>query len=620
MIGEKVLGYTIDEKIGEGAFGTVYKVSKTNASGTYIRALKHISLPGARQYADVLNSMGGDYSKADDYFAGVLQELVNEIQIISALSEEGARNIVRYYENDIRVTDSPKRYDIYILMEYLMPFPEYAYANELSVRDVIRLGKDVLVALISCHENGVIHRDIKDDNIFVTAKGTFKLGDFSVSKQLKDGSRAESMKGTPNFIAPEIYLGKGKYDATVDIYSLGIVLYRLLNKNRNPFMPNFPRTFDSDDEDLAFQRRMNGEIPDLPLEADNVLGEIIVRAMKPRDERYDSAKAFLTELEKAETELSEEELEKIVSQVIENPFVRHQSVESKAAATIGSDMPELLLKKDASSKGEANLFQTISGNILDDEAGKLEDGDDIGSVEDQTKPDHKTEKNGYRKAIIPAVLALAALIGFGSIIYFNKGRNQINVQDARNGIIGNDLLIVGDDVNFRYRVENDAGSLLLGKSDDLEWFSSDEQVLTVEDGLVTAVGEGEAVVSLDYCGVEAEKKVKVVAENENVGILKPGSTQLTLKVKEPLSDDASTAIDFTCQGAPEFYSLWCYTTAGICSSVSCHWEGGDGDSDAVLKVTPDYSESSGNISVYITPQDEPFDVLDSVKINITVKE
>ena len=182
MIGEKILGYTVDEKIGSGGFGTVYKVSKTNASGTYVRALKYITLPNQKQYADVLNSMGGDYSKADDYFAGVLKEIVNEIQIISTLSEAGVQNIVRYYENDIVESESPKRYDIYILMEYLMPFNDYLYQNELKVKDVIKLGKEILTALISCHEQKVIHRDIKDDNIFVSTDGSYKLGDFGVSK------------------------------------------------------------------------------------------------------------------------------------------------------------------------------------------------------------------------------------------------------------------------------------------------------------------------------------------------------------------------------------------------------------------------------------------------------
>ena len=116
MIGNEILGYRVDEKIGSGGFGTVYKVSKTNAAGTYTRALKHITIPTRKQYASVLNSMGGDYAKADDYFASALNDIVNEIKILSTLSESGVANIVRYYENDIIETPSPKTYDIYILM------------------------------------------------------------------------------------------------------------------------------------------------------------------------------------------------------------------------------------------------------------------------------------------------------------------------------------------------------------------------------------------------------------------------------------------------------------------------------------------------------------------------
>ena len=82
--------------------------------------------------------------------------------------------------------------------------------------------------LQSCHNNGVIHRDIKDDNIFVSDKGEYKIGDFGVSKVLKDSSKAESLKGTPNFLAPEVYLGKEGYTKSVDLYSL-CLLYTSLH-------------------------------------------------------------------------------------------------------------------------------------------------------------------------------------------------------------------------------------------------------------------------------------------------------------------------------------------------------------------------------------------------------
>lgn len=109
-------------------------------------------------------------------------------------------------------------------MEYLTPFDDFVFSNELKVSDVIKLGKDILAALVSCHYQNIIHRDIKDDNIFIGADNTYKLGDFGVSKLLNDRSRAESMKGTPNYIAPEVYLGKEKYDNTVDLYSLAYIL------------------------------------------------------------------------------------------------------------------------------------------------------------------------------------------------------------------------------------------------------------------------------------------------------------------------------------------------------------------------------------------------------------
>ena len=361
MIGEKILGYTVDEKIGSGGFGTVYKVSKTNASGTYVRALKYITLPNQKQYADVLNSMGGDYSKADDYFAGVLKEIVNEIQIISTLSEAGVQNIVRYYENDIVESESPKRYDIYILMEYLMPFNDYLYQNELKVKDVIKLGKEILTALISCHEQKVIHRDIKDDNIFVSTDGSYKLGDFGVSKMLKDRSRAESKKGTPNFIAPEVYLGKEQYDGTVDVYSLGIVLYKLLNRSRNPFLPEFPQGYNSNDEDLAFEKRMIGEAPNLPFDAQNVLGEAIIKAISKRAERYNSAKEFLDAIINAEQKLTEEELGRVVNQVIIQPSreEKKKSINPIMDKTIGTDMDTSFGKEEVDTV-DRDLFETVS--------------------------------------------------------------------------------------------------------------------------------------------------------------------------------------------------------------------------------------------------------------------
>lgn len=224
---------------------------------------------------------------------------LSEIKILNDLSEKGVQHIVRYYENDILVTDSPRRYDVFILMEYLTPLEDFIQSEDFLVRDVVRLGLDVLYGLQSCHDYGVIHRDIKDDNIFVSDKGEYKIGDFGVSKILKDSSKAESLKGTPNFLAPEVYLGKESYTKSVDLYSVGIVLYRLLNYSRNPFLPRFPEQYFAQDEDIAFEERMSGKTPDLPALGGEKIGRVIVKAISNSSERFYTADEFINALELA---------------------------------------------------------------------------------------------------------------------------------------------------------------------------------------------------------------------------------------------------------------------------------------------------------------------------------
>ena len=368
MVGNTVLGYHVNEKIGSGGFGTVYKVSKTNAAGTYVRALKHITLPTKKQYTSVLNSMGGDYSKADDYFASILKDIVSEISILSTLSESGTQNIVRYYENDIVETPSPKTYDIYILMEFLTPFTDYIESKSFTVHDVITLGKDILKALMACHEKNIIHRDIKDDNIFVSSDGVYKLGDFGVSKALKDKSRAESVKGTPNFIAPEVYLGKEKYDNTVDLYSLGIVLYKLLNKARNPFLPKYPAPYSSQDEDVAFEARMTGKVPNLPINAENELGEVVLKAIMPRQDRYNTADEFYAALQAVENKLGGEVLSQDLGLSVPQQF-RTSKTPSQTFGkdlhnneTVGNDVLKKV-NETIDTDSDRHLFDTIGSTM-----------------------------------------------------------------------------------------------------------------------------------------------------------------------------------------------------------------------------------------------------------------
>ena len=87
----------------------------------------------------------------------------------------------------------------------------------------------------------MIHRDIKPQNIFITSKGDYKLGDFGVARTMEKTMSGMSKKGTYNYMAPEVY-HRVNTGLVSDQYSLGLVLYWLLNEKRMPFLPLPPRS------------------------------------------------------------------------------------------------------------------------------------------------------------------------------------------------------------------------------------------------------------------------------------------------------------------------------------------------------------------------------------------
>ena len=255
ILGRTILGYNVIEKIGSGGFGDVYKVERSNIVGKTTRALKVITLPRDDEYLEILNSMGGDKNKTNAYFEKELNRVVNEIRVFSLISEKDNHNIVSYYENDVEQIGE-YRYNIYILMELLTPLNKWLQQNNITVEDGLYIGIGIANGLAIWHKNNIVHRDIKLSNIFVSKDGAFKLGDFGVSKNITNATMAHTIKGTPNYIAPEIYIGKSKYDNTVDIYSLGILMYYLFNKKRFPYYPEYPKEYTREDEDKAFYKRM----------------------------------------------------------------------------------------------------------------------------------------------------------------------------------------------------------------------------------------------------------------------------------------------------------------------------------------------------------------------------
>ena len=249
LIGQQIQGYHIVQKLGSGGYGTVYLGEKEDLGKKYQTAIKHISMPDAEGYESVLQDYGYDKMATQAHFEKMVEGITAEINTLLDLSKKDNRYIVAYYDHDIQRSETPLRFDIFLRMEYLTPLNSHVRRKGFTLGEVIKLGLNMCDALSLCHNSGVMHRDIKEANIFISENGNFKLGDFGVAKAVFEATQAGSIKGTASYMAPEIYL-REPYDSSVDIYSLGIVLYKLLNNQRLPFMPDAPAPFTVDDRGI----------------------------------------------------------------------------------------------------------------------------------------------------------------------------------------------------------------------------------------------------------------------------------------------------------------------------------------------------------------------------------
>ena len=287
------------KKLGEGSFGTVYEVENTDPYRAGERAaLKKIVIPKNASEIKTLRSDGYDDESITKTFESQMKEFKREYDIMRKLS--GNTNIVNCWEVGYVQHEDGIGWDIYILMELLTPLREIP-AKRFSEDEIIRLGKDLCQALVVCQRHQVIHRDIKPDNIFVSRDGDYKLGDFGIARVMEGTSASTAGIGTYDYMAPEVWRAnapggsKSGYDQTVDIYSLGLVLYCLLNERRTPFLPKGIPS--KTEKEQARDRRFAGEAIPAPAHGNEELKRIVLKACAydPK-ERYQSAEEMLNDM------------------------------------------------------------------------------------------------------------------------------------------------------------------------------------------------------------------------------------------------------------------------------------------------------------------------------------
>ncbi len=295
---EKIVwpGWTTVRLLGRGSFGAVYEIERRigNENDVEKAAVKEISIPQSQSDIEEMRLGGYDDKSVTAHFQGIKDRIEQEYIAMAKL--KGAVNIV--YCDDIRSVqhDDGFGWDVYIKMELLTPLMNAL--KPLDEAKALKIGTDLCRALVMCGRVGIVHRDIKPQNIFVARDGTCKLGDFGVAKTIEGTGSASARTGTYDYMAPEVYHGQ-RYGARADLYSLGMVMYWLLNDCVIPFLPHSDTPPTLEMKTQARDRRFRGEQLPPPAHGSRELKRIVLKACAfDQQDRYQSADEMLWELEK----------------------------------------------------------------------------------------------------------------------------------------------------------------------------------------------------------------------------------------------------------------------------------------------------------------------------------
>ena len=296
---EPIFGsWKIIRLLGEGSFGKVFEIEKEEFGAVYKSALKVITIPQSESDLRSAEADGMDEESIATYYRSFVEDFSKESALMSKL--KGHTNIVSFEDTQILEHKDSIGWDIFIRMELLTPLNAYLKkkGGSLSADESAKLGIDLCKALELCEKFNIIHRDIKPENIFISETGDFKLGDFGISRMAEKTRGASTKVGTRDYMAPEVFRSE-RYDQTVDIYSLSLVIYKLLNGNRLPFLPPAPQAITFSQRNEALEKRVSGAKIEPPLGADAELASVVLKGCSPDSkDRYQNASDMRKAIEK----------------------------------------------------------------------------------------------------------------------------------------------------------------------------------------------------------------------------------------------------------------------------------------------------------------------------------
>ena len=261
-INQLILGkYRLEEYLSSGSFSSVFRAREEMTER--IVAIKAVS--------------------KDAYPADRLRYLRTELQSMSKIG--GHPNIVAIH------TVEPGRDNClaWIVMEYIegTNLHQLVQQDDLTINDVLNIGIGICNGLKAAHAENILHRDIKPQNILLTADKEAKIADFSIARIFGDASKfASTMTGTRRYMAPEQHYGA--YDYRADLYATGLLLYEALTKQ-------YPFSGEADEID---RKKAAGEIENLEKCPEEFRNFAVKALNRDVDKRYQTAAEMYDELDR----------------------------------------------------------------------------------------------------------------------------------------------------------------------------------------------------------------------------------------------------------------------------------------------------------------------------------
>ncbi len=269
---QMIAGYRLVRRLGRGGMAQVYEAN-------HLRLRRPVALK--------LLVLDDDRRELAPRFLREGRAMVQvRHQNITSILEAGAADGVHYLAMElITGGDLAKRID---------------RDGVIPVEEALRLMIGCCEGLTALHTAGLVHRDIKPGNIFITAAGEPKIGDFGLARKVSGADRMTVTGvswGTPSYMAPEQIVGTADVDARADIYALGATLYTMVT-GREAFSGNtaYLTTFKAMTEPFPDPRLLN---PAVPI---SIVTIIRMATQREREHRYPSARAMREDLQRAQGE------------------------------------------------------------------------------------------------------------------------------------------------------------------------------------------------------------------------------------------------------------------------------------------------------------------------------